>query len=337
VRRPIAEPAVTQQLPSLAAANYVTDRTEPANAGPIGTLAEESAPLIADRPTSADLSPTLRVTDSSPQLKPYESTRGTGTEAPGGEAAAQNKEHADPPHSVADPGAWQKKLAESLELLEAEVARTPADSADVGRLAAMVRLLHVVANHPQQAVAGIDPLSEDEREYWKHQSHALLLALDADQKNAASRRFALTLREMRSAADHLANLSALDVRNVALCDDVDGYGQFSEFRSQSFRPGAPVLLYVEIDNFSVAVVGDKFETELQGSYEIVDEQGNRVTNVVLPLDKQLGSNRRRDYFITYEIHLPKDLSPGRYELRLTMEDVKGRKSNQGSASFRIRN
>ncbi|MGE0757437.1 MAG: hypothetical protein AB7O38_10465 [Pirellulaceae bacterium] len=233
-------------------------------------------------------------------------------------------------------GSWRDQLNATIEALTVQLGDQPETAPEYRQLAANLRLLQVLANRPDQAVAAIEGLPEDEREFWKHQAHALLLALDADGKNAAAQRYALALRELRSAEGHLANLSTLDVRNLALCESVDSYGMFTEFRTQSFRPGTDVLLYVEVDNFTVERVGDRFETELQGVYEIADAQGNRVTNVRLPLDKPQCNNRRRDYFIRYLITLPSDLGAGKYTLHLTMVDVKGQKSSDASLDFRIR-
>lgn len=234
------------------------------------------------------------------------------------------------------PGQWRTNLDQARDMLEKELARFPHEEHEKATLTAYVRLLHAIANHRDQAVAAIDALPNDEREYWKHQLHALVLALDAENKHAPSRRAALVLRELRSAVDHLSNLSTLDVRNLALCTKVDSYGQFTEFRTQSFRPGDEVLLYVEIDNFAAEPVGDKFETELRGAYVILDAAGERLANVELPRDHQQCENRRRDYFIAYDIFLPKDIRSGSYTLQLTIEDVKGHKSSQGSIDFRVR-
>jgi hypothetical protein len=233
-------------------------------------------------------------------------------------------------------GDWRASLDEALELLEQELNDLPETNRDVPRLATYVRLFHAIANNRAQAVSAIEQLPEEEQEYWKHQMHALLLAMDADGKHGSSRRAALVLRELREAVDRLANVSTLDVRNLTLCKSVDSYGCFTEFPSNTFRPGDEVLLYVEIDNFTVKKVQDKFETELQGTYDILDSGGVRVANVVLPVDKNRCDNHRRDYFIAYRLFLPKDLRPGSYKLRLSIEDVKGGKSNEGSLEFKIR-
>ena len=99
------------------------------------------------------------------------------------------------------------------------------------------------------------------------------------------------------------------------------------------RPG---LLYVEVENFAAKATSDQYETELQGEYTILDATGQRIVSRGLPLDKQTCNNRRRDYFIAYRLYLPSEIRAGKYTLVLTMEDVKGRKSNQASIEFGIR-
>ena len=231
---------------------------------------------------------------------------------------------------------WQEHVATAIDTLEKELSRSGHEEADAARLNACLRLLYVIANRREQAISQIDGVGEDEREYWKFQLHGLLVSLDAEGVNTASRRAALALRELRQATDRLSNVSTLDVRGLAFCSRVDSYGRYVEYKSCTFAPEQEVLLYVEVDNFAAEPKGDQYETELQCEYEIVDAQGKRVTNAVLPCDKQVCHNRRRDYFIAYRLYMPKQIAAGAYTLRLTMEDVKGKKSNQGSLDFRIK-
>jgi hypothetical protein len=44
----------------------------------------------------------------------------------------------------------------------------------------------------------------------------------------------------------------------------------------------------------------------------------------------------RDYFIAYQMHLPAQLTPGKYRLELTMECAKGKKYGQGSLPLEIK-
>ena len=233
-------------------------------------------------------------------------------------------------------GQWRDEIARAIEALESELIRGKHDREAKARLESYRRLLHVVSNHAEDAVVPIKEYDEEEQEFWKHQLHGLLIALDADRNHAASRRAALALRDLRTASHHLANISALDLRNATFCTKVKSYGEFTEFESYSFRPDEEVILYIEIDNFAAHPKGDRYETELHGSYQVVDDSGRRVANVVLPVDQQVSNNRRRDYFIPYLIKMPAKIAPGSYRLQLAIEDVIGRKSNHASIDFRIR-
>jgi hypothetical protein len=96
-------------------------------------------------------------------------------------------------------------------------------------------------------------------------------------------------------------------------------------------------LYCELDNFvsEKSKDGKGFETQLQGSYEVVDASGKRVADQSLPLDSHVCRNKRRDYFIAYRIYIPQKIEPGKYSLKLTVEDVKGRKFGQSQVPFQV--
>lgn len=235
-----------------------------------------------------------------------------------------------------DPGQWNREIEQALTSLSADLARPNLDRDEKARLEIMRRLLYVATNQRDLAVSPIELLDEDEREYWKHQIHGLLVSIDADGKHPTTRRAALALRNLRTATDHLANVSTLDVRSLTFCKEVLSYGEYRVFDSYSFRANEEVVMYVEVDNFAAHPRGDSFETELHSSYEIVDDAGRRVASVVLPVDKQVSNNRRRDYFIAYLITLPTQIASGSYRLRLTVEDIIGKKSNHAAVDFRIK-
>ena len=247
------------------------------------------------------------------------------------QASHTTEENAEP-----TPGRWRDAAKETLSTLNMELLKSDLSTAERTRLNVMGRLLHAFLNNSEKALAPIEGIDEDESEYWKHFAHSLMISLDADEKNTSSRRSALTLRSLRVAADHLANISKLDVRNLAFCSKVDSYGRFDEFKTYGFKPGQEVLLYVEVDNFAVESDSNGHETELQGEYTIFNVDGKRVASAVLLLDKQVSKNRRHDYFIAYRIFMPKNIEQGHHTLQLTIEDVKGSKSNQSTVEFWIR-
>ncbi|MBW3597289.1 MAG: hypothetical protein KY475_08445 [Planctomycetes bacterium] len=251
------------------------------------------------------------------------------------------------------PGQWRLHLEQAIEALEAELtAAVPDEPAAVGEDAneedsfspserkraleeAHLRLLYLAAKRQSDAARGVEQLPPAEREFWKHQVHGLGVFLDEQGAPVADRRARLALRELREGLHHLAAASGLDVRNLAFCPQVYGFGNFVEFSPYEFRAGQEVLLYAEIDNFTVESRPDGFETELQGSYQIFDAAGRRVAEHVFPPEKELCRNRRRDYFVPYRVYLPKRIAPGQYTLQLTVEDLKGQKFGQAPIRFTI--
>jgi hypothetical protein len=152
----------------------------------------------------------------------------------------------------------------------------------------------------------------------------------------AGRRFSSALPELREATKYLAAATdSLEVKSLSFCTEIEAYGQVKTFSGNRFEAGQQVILYCEVDNFSVATVDDGFETHLQGSYDVYNEGGEKVISQLLPADRQVASNYLRDYFIAYQMNLPKQLSPGTYRLQLTMEDVTGKKYGQASIPFEI--
>ena len=293
-------------------------------------------PVSAPSRNTAAAAPSTVVTTQVSDLPPSEPTTAAQPRA-APQATSESAVAAEEVVAAEEIGAgqWNREIERALASLSADLDRPNLDRNEQARLEIMRRLLYVATNQRDEAVSPIKQLDEDEQEYWKHQIHALLVSIDADGKHPTTRRAALALRNLRTATEHLANVSTLDVRNLTFCKEVLSYGEYRVFDSYSFRAKDEVVMYVEIDNFAAHPRGDSFETELHSSYEIVDDAGRRVANVVLPVDKQVSTNRRRDYFIAYLITLPSQIAPGSYRLRLTVEDVIGKKSNHAAVDFRV--
>ncbi len=102
-----------------------------------------------------------------------------------------------------------------------------------------------------------------------------------------------------------------------------------------FKPDQDVLLYCELENVTADEIKEGFETQLQGWYEILDANGSKVTEQLLPMEKEICRNQRRDYFIIYHIYLPSQISSGNYKMQLTIEDMKAKKFGQSHVDFQI--
>ena len=133
-----------------------------------------------------------------------------------------------------------------------------------------------------------------------------------------------------------AATDSLEIRSLAFCTEIESYGQIKPFKNNRFEAGQQVILYCEIENFTASDTEEGFETHLQGSYDLFNENDEKVVSQLLPADQQVSANYLRDYFIAYQMHLPEQLRKGKYRLQLTMEDVNGKKYGQSSIQLEIK-
>ena len=280
---------------------------------------------------------------SSAATEPPQITLASATEPveppPAGESETPAAAQANKP-SLAE---QQAMLIASLEAEIRDRRAAKADQAEIARLELQLRLLYLLAERPDDAVAAIDALSAPERESCKHLLFGLAALMENEPASRAPHRNAKVLRALRDATNELAAGSRLDLRNMAFCEKVEYFGWYTEFPRYEFKPKQQVILYVEVENYAAEAKGPQaFETELQGSYQIFDASGQIIAERQLPLDREVCRNYRRDYFLAYRIYMPDNIPAGEYRLELTIEDLKargqfqGRKLGQGTIDFSIR-
>lgn len=229
---------------------------------------------------------------------------------------------------------WQAHLRQAISQLEGQ--STSASPEEQVRREMTLRLLYLANLELAPALEPIEGLKTEGQDFVRESFQSLYEVTNPSGNPVESKRYSLAMLSQRKAMRHLASASDLEVNNVAFCTNVDGFGMVQKFSKNRFDPDQEVLLYCELDNFhSVEIEGKGFETQLQGSYEIVDSNGRRIADQLLPMDSNLCRNRRRDYFIAYRMYMPQKIDAGKYELRLIVEDLKGRKFGQASVPFEI--
>jgi len=229
---------------------------------------------------------------------------------------------------------WREHIYQALEQLEKEAdAASPEEQT---HRAMVDRLLHLSVgdiNSASEPIAGLQTHGQD---FIRHSLESLYEVTNPVGNPVEIKRYSLAMLSQRKALNHLASVSNLEVHNATFCTEVDGFGVVTKFPQYNFKADQELLLYCELDNFvSTPIDGKGFETQLQGSYEVVDSSGRRVADQLLPIDSHLCRNQRRDYFIAYRIYMPQNIEPGKYQLKLTIEDLKGRKFGQSSLDFQI--
>ena len=238
-----------------------------------------------------------------------------------------------PPASELD---WQDHLREAITKLEAATAAATNPEKQI-QLAQTRRMLDLSVGNLEQAAQPVEGLDKDAQTFLQYSLQAWHDLTDPNGNPVARKRYTLALASQRKALTHLAAASDLEVQNAAFCTAVESFGDVTKFPENKFTADQEVLLYCEVDNFVSLPIpnGSGFETHLQGSYQIVDSNGVRIDDQPLPADQHVCHNQRRDYFIVYRIWVPKSVQPGRYKLKLTVEDLNGHKFGHSTLDFSV--
>lgn len=231
---------------------------------------------------------------------------------------------------------WNVSVGDAISKLESDIEQNQTSDENL-RLSHEVtlRLLYLSNRQLDDALRPIEGLAANEQDYFRHQLQALYEAGNPDAMPVKSRRWSLVMNSQRQATNQLAAASNLEVRSLAFCTDVQGYGMMTKFPNYQFKPDQEILLYCELENALAEQVKAGYETQLQGSYEIIDPNGRRITDQLLPMEREICQNHRRDYFIIYHIFMPIQIAPGNYQMRVTIEDMKARKFGQANLDFQI--
>jgi hypothetical protein len=230
---------------------------------------------------------------------------------------------------------WQSQLAGVIAALAEELAGGAA-AHDRAALEAKLRLLQLIADRRDEAVQPRSSRSAVEQEFWSNELYGLATLLDSEQHTDAKKRAALAATHLRQAADRLAEYGGLAVKNLHFCTEVKGYGSFVTFPDEEFSSGQEVLLYCEVENFKSELREKGYHTALKARYEVFNASGERVAEKDLGLKDEHCQNRRRDFFVPYFISMPKQVTPGKYQLKLTLEDVHAGQTAEAMIEFEIK-
>ena len=95
-------------------------------------------------------------------------------------------------------------------------------------------------------------------------------------------------------------------------------------------------MYAELENFVSEPTEKGFRTSLRSGYQILDNLGRQVVWREFAPTQDHCKNARRDFFIAYHLRLPKQMAPGKYMLRLLIQDTTSQKTGQASIEFTVK-
>ena len=230
---------------------------------------------------------------------------------------------------------WQQLVRKAVVDLNDRVAGSPSTTAEVHQHVSL-RMLRLLAGDTESALEAIPNISPVEQDYWSRQLFALASYLDHHSQPDDKRRAAASVTHLDEAVSHLRELGSLSLRNLSFCKNVYGYGSIEPYKDDRFAPGDEVSLYVEVENYHSQSTEKGYCTLLGSSYELLDEQGERVGGGEFPDVDDCCRTRRRDFHIQYGLTLPPKLAPGEYRLQLVVKDRQSDKIGHATASFGIR-
>lgn len=132
------------------------------------------------------------------------------------------------------------------------------------------------------------------------------------------------IRPLLDMADRLRSQADLVIPTVVLCRSVRGFGDYDAIEPARFIGGneAQAILYCEIANFS-ANLNDRqqWETRLKQELVLYTEFGVPVWSDTTATIKDTARARRHDFFVNKRITFPRNLTMGRYLLKVSIIDL----------------
>lgn len=124
--------------------------------------------------------------------------------------------------------------------------------------------------------------------------------------------------------DTLFEHEPVEIRKLALCREVSGYGIYEAFERHTFLAGQRqrLILYVELDHFHTEPTSDgRYEVKLQQQVVLYNESDGLAVWRQDPVSiTDVSRNRRRDFFVVQLITLPQRLNVGNYRLKVRVSD-----------------
>ncbi|MBS0190064.1 MAG: hypothetical protein U0573_00915 [Phycisphaerales bacterium] len=128
----------------------------------------------------------------------------------------------------------------------------------------------------------------------------------------------------------LANSQTVRITRAELCSRVEAFGRYTPFESHAFLAGEAnrVIVYTEVDKYAFRELqGEKnarWSVELSQELQLYNADGSMLAwrRPEEPVQER-SLNKRRDFFITQMIELPRTLTVGPYTLKVIVRDKVG--------------
>jgi len=226
-----------------------------------------------------------------------------------------------------------RTIEAAIAELERRIAAEPNDLSSQLRL----RMLFLAEGQDAKAMAPVSGVSRDMAEMVQGLVRIVASSRDAvvDPAGKADE----VLEAVDAFRERIQAHAELQVPRVILCTEAISFGAFKSFPPENLVAGrtTPVVLYCEVKNFSSELTPERqYKTLLTWQVELLDDQGRPVTTLSEKPFEDLSRNRRQDFFLADIIHLPGELKPGEYTVRIQIEDRVSRRFSSGTTTFTLK-
>lgn len=266
--------------------------------------------------------------------------------------AAKLANNVPAPNAVSLPVNQQDLLAQLISILESEVEQLRSQKAQTGALSpeqvddyvqknVNLRMLYLMSAQEARALQAIPGIEAADQEFWVQLFWALSNYFDRQNVTNPTERATQTVSQLQIATQRLQEKAQLTLKNVNFCRIIDSYGSYEKFPQDEFPPGQPVLVYAEIENFKSELDADSyFRTRLKSKIEFYRDLGTGIADPDVKVvdfqdQEDICRNHRRDYFHTFKLFIPKELTPGQYIMKMTVEDLNGNDFDEETLRFRV--
>jgi len=142
------------------------------------------------------------------------------------------------------------------------------------------------------------------------------------------------LAEAKRIAAMLRQEVTLEIRNPAFVTAVSGFGAYTP-AEMPLRAGDPAMVYFEVENFTNRETGETFDVLLKVRLDILDASGRLVREIDVPAQSYKTRRPLTDYFHAPRLRLPAELNPGRYILKVVVEDKHSDRFTEERIEFEV--
>lgn len=129
--------------------------------------------------------------------------------------------------------------------------------------------------------------------------------------------------------------AGLAIPEIRVCRQVRGFGDVVTYDPQKLRPGQPILIYAELEDYRSVSTPRGYRTLTLSTLEVRTSAVDVLARQPLGTAVDLAEVPRTQFFLTHQLTIPEDLPPGEYIFGLCVDDLLGRSSARAEIAVRV--